>query len=201
MAIHPNELHFYREQQKIIADSRARAQQRANDWAASRQRQRDQQAWAEHAASLKRRMELPPRPRQKPPVLVPSRAVPFYPPEESVKRPTLRPSSHARYLVERTLAFVLTLVMWAFAALVAVPWLYASAFNRALVAVAVSFGLAVNLAVLIVCGVELLLLCRAGRSIAERTAMCITAGLVLPFVVLDAIFGPLLRLVFRRKSS
>ena len=28
MAIHPNEMHFYREQQKIIADNRAREQQK-----------------------------------------------------------------------------------------------------------------------------------------------------------------------------
>ena len=90
---------------------------------------------------------------------------------------------------------------WAFAALVAVPWLYASSFNRALVALAVSFGLAVNLAALIVCGVELLLLCRVGRGLANWAALWITAVLVLPFVVLDVIFGPLLRLLVRKKSS
>jgi len=200
MAIHPFEIQFYREQQKILADTRAREQQKAKEWEASRQRQRDHQYWAEHAASLKRRMEVPPRPRKEPPVLVPGHAA-FYPTEEKVKRPTLRPSSHVRDRVERTLAFALTFVLWAFAALVAVPWLYASAFNRGLVALAVSFGLAVNLAALIVCGVELLLLCRVGVRIADRTAVCITALLVLPFVVLDAIFGPLLRLLVRRKSS
>ncbi len=200
MAIHPNEMHFYREQQKILADTRAREQQRANDWAASRQRQRDQQHWAEHAASLKRSMEPPPRPRQKPPVLVPGHAA-FYPTEEKVKRPALRPSSPARDLVERTIGFALTFVLWAFAALVALPWLYASALNRALVALAVSFGLAMNLAVVIVCGVELLLLCRVGRSIANWAALWITVVLVLPFVLLDVLFGPLLRLLVRKKLS
>ena len=200
MAIHPNEMHFYREQQKILADSRAREQQKAKDWAAWRQRQRDEQFWAESAASLKRRMEPPPRPRKDPPVLVPGHAA-FYPTEEKVKRPTLRPSSHVRDLLERTIGFALTFVLWAFAALVAVPWLYASSFNRGLVALAVSFGLAVNLAALIVCGVELLLLCRVGRGLANWAALWITALLVLPFVVLDAIFGPLLRLLVRKKSS
>jgi hypothetical protein len=195
MAIHPNEMQFYREQQRIIADNRAREQQRANAWAASQQRQRNERAWAESAASLKRRMELPPRPRQEPPLLVPRHAAAFYPPVEKVSRPTLGPSSHVRDLLERTIGFVLTLVMWAFAAGVAMPWLYASAFNRALVAFAVSFGLAVNLAVLIVCGIELLLLCRVGRSVANWVAMCITAVAVLPFVLLDAIFGPFLRLL------
>ena len=120
---------------------------------------------------------------------------------KSVKRPALRPSSHVRDLVERTIGFALTFVLWAFAALVAVPWLYASAFNRALVAFAVSFGLAVNLAALIVCGVELLLLCRVGRGLANWAALWITAVLVLPFVVLDVLFGPLLRLLVRKKSS
>jgi hypothetical protein len=200
MAIHPHEMQSYREQLRFTAELRAREQQRANDWAASRQRQRNEQHWAEHAASLKRRMEPPPRPRKEPPVLVPGHAA-FYPAEEKVKRPTLRPSSHVRDLVERTIAFALTFVLWAFAALVAVPWLYASALNRTLVAFAVSFGLAVNVAVLIVCGVELLLLCRVGRGLANWAALWITAVLVLPFVMLDAIFGPLLRLLVRKKSS
>ena len=31
----------------------------------------NEQFWAEHEASLKRRMEVPPRPRTQPPVLVP----------------------------------------------------------------------------------------------------------------------------------
>jgi len=200
MAIHPFEMQSYREQLRFTAELRAREQQKANDFAAWRQRQRDQQHWAEHAASLKRRMEPLPRPRKEPPILVPGHAA-FYPPEEKVKRPTLRPSSRVRDRVEWTLAFALTFVLWAFAALVAVPWLYASAFNRGLVALAVSFGLAVNLAALIVCGVELLLLCRVGRGIANWAALWITAVLALPFVLLDAIFGPLLRLLVRKKSS
>ena len=145
-------------------------------------------------------MEPPPRPRKEPPPLVPGHAA-FYPAEEKVKRPALRPSTHVRDRVERTIGFALTFVIWAFAALVAVPWLYASAFNRALVALAVSFGLAVNVAALIVCGVELLLLCRVGRGLANWAALWVTAVLVLPFVVLDAVFGPLLRLLVRRKSS
>lgn len=201
MAIHPFEMQSYREQLKYTAELRAREQQRANDLAASRQRQRSERAWAESAASLKRRMVPPPRPRKEPPLLVPRHAAAFYPPEENAKRPTLRRSSDARDLLERTLAFVLTFVLWASAALVAVPWLYASALNGTLVAFAVSFGLGVNLAVLLVSGVELLLLCRVGSSIANRTAMCMTAVLVLPFVMLDAIFAPLLRLLVGKKSS
>jgi len=200
MAIHPFEMQSYREQLRFTAELRAREQQKANEWAAWRQRQRDEQHWAEHAASLKRRIEVPPRPRKEPPGLVPGHAA-FYPAEKKVKRPTLRPSSHARHLLERTIGFALTFFLWAFAALVAVPWLYASAFNRGLVALAVSFGLAVNLAALIVCGVELLLLCRVGRGLANWAALWLTALLVLPFVVLDAIFGPLLRLLVRKKSS
>ncbi len=185
---------------QYAAELRRREQQKADDFAAWRQRQSNERFWAEHGASLKRRIEVPPRPRKEPPVLVPGHAA-FYPAEKSAKRPALRPSSHVRDRVERTIGFALTFVIWAFAALVAVPWLYASAFNRALVAFAVSFGLAVNLAALIVCGVELLLLCRVGRGLANWAALWITAVLVLPFVVLDAIFGPLLRLVVRKKSS
>jgi hypothetical protein len=52
MAIHPSEMQSYREQLKFTAEQRAREQQRANDWAASQQRQRNERAWAEHAARL-----------------------------------------------------------------------------------------------------------------------------------------------------
>jgi hypothetical protein len=46
MAVHPFEMQSYREQLKFTAELRAREQQRANDWAASQQRQRNERAWA-----------------------------------------------------------------------------------------------------------------------------------------------------------
>jgi hypothetical protein len=202
MAIHPNELHFYREQQKIIADSRARAQQRANDWEASRQRQRAQNLWAERAAYVKRvttplKMSTP-----EPPILVPSHAATVFVPDESQqdassKEPARCFSASVEDFLARTVGYALTGAMWVYAAIVVMPWLYASAFNRALVALGVGFGLPVNLTVWIICGIELLVLCRVGKWIATRTASCMAWVLVFPVVMLEAGIDALVR----KKSS
>ena len=77
------------------------------------------------------------------------------------------------------------------------PWLYASAFDRALIGLGVGFGLSVNLAVWIICGIEFLVLCRVGNWIATRTAACMAWVLVLPVAMLEAGFGAL----FRKRSS
>ena len=57
--------------------------------------------------------------------------------------------------------------MWAYIAIVVMPLLYASAFNRALISLGVGFGLSVNLVVWVTCGIEFLVLCRVGKWIAE----------------------------------
>ena len=95
------------------------------------------------------------------------------------------------------LGFAFTGTMWAFAAMVVMPWLYASAFNRALIGLGTGFGLSVNLAVWIICGIEFLMLCRVAKWIASGTAACMAAVLVLPVAMLEAGFDAL----FRKKSS
>ena len=83
MAIHPNEINFYREQQKIIADNRARAQQKIHDFETFRQRQREQKFWAERAAYVKRVTTPPKASKPEPRVLVPGRAATVFVPDES----------------------------------------------------------------------------------------------------------------------
>jgi hypothetical protein len=83
MAIHPNEIQFYRAQQKIIADNRARAQQKTRDWEASRQRQREENLCAERAAYLKRVTTPPKASKPEPRLLVPGHAATVFVPDES----------------------------------------------------------------------------------------------------------------------
>jgi hypothetical protein len=83
MAIHRNENHFRREQEKILADNRARAQQHANDCTASRRRYRDEHAAAEFATRIERITTPPPRPRKEPPLLIPGHAAMVFVPDES----------------------------------------------------------------------------------------------------------------------
>jgi hypothetical protein len=87
--------------------------------------------------------------------------------------------------------------MWAYAAIAVMPWLYASAFNRALITLGVGFGLSVNLVAWVSCGIQLLVLRRVARWIAAGTAACMAAVFVLPIAMLEAGFGAL----FRKKSS
>jgi hypothetical protein len=201
MAIHPNEMNFYREQQRIIADNRAREQQKIHDFETFRQRQREQKFWDERAAYVKRVTTPPKMSKPEPPILVPGRA-PIFVPDESEKdaggKETARCfSASVEDFFARMLGFAITGTMWAYAAIVVMPWLYASAFNHAVVSLGVEFGLSVNLAVWIICGIEFLVLCRVAKWIATRTAACMAWLLVLPVVFLEAGFGAL----FRKKSS
>jgi hypothetical protein len=201
MAIHSNEISFYREQQKIIADNRAREQQRTRDFETSRQRQREQKFWAEHAAYVKRVTTPPKMSKPEPPILVPGR-VPVFVPDESEQdaggEETARCfSASVEDFLARILGYAVTGTMWVFAAMVVMPWLYASAFNRALIGLGLGFGLSVNLVVWVTCGIELLVLCRVAKWIAAGTATCMAAVLVLPVAMLEAGFDAL----FRKKSS
>jgi len=201
MALHPNELHVYWER-KILADTRAREQQRANDWAASQQRQRNERFWAEHAASLKRRIEVPPRPRQEPLIPVPTRgfAVPVGDVAVSAgparkRRPSLcldyKTLDFMGLWIWRTVAFVLG----AYAAIVFMPALYASEMNRGFVAFGVSHGVPAVVALIAACVAEFLVLCWLARLVGEIVAMVITGVVEWVFDMLDFVFGPVLRLV------
>ena len=201
MAIHPNELHFYREQQKIIADNRAREQQKIHDFETFRQRQREQNLWAERAAYVKRVTTPPKVSKPEPPILVPGRAPVFVPDESQQdaggKEPARCFSASVEDFLARMLGLAFTGTMWTFAAMVVTRCLYASAFNRALIGFGVGFGFSVNLAVWVICGIEFLVLCRVGNGIATRTASCMAWLLVFPVVVLEAGFDAL----FRKKTS
>jgi hypothetical protein len=164
MAIHSNEMQFYREQQKIIADNRAREQQKTRDWEASRQRQREQKFWDERAAHVKRVTTPAKASKPEPRILVPGHAATIFVPDESQqdassKEPKRCFSASVEDFLARILGYAITGAMWAYAAIVVMPWLYASAFDRALIGLGVGFGLSVNLAVWIVCGIEFLVLC------------------------------------------
>ena len=201
MAIHSNEMQFYREQQRIIADNRARAQQKIHDFETFRQRQREQKFWDEHAAYVKRVTTPPKMSKPEPPILVPGRA-PVFVPDESEQdaggKETARCfSASVEDFLARMLGFAFTGTMWVFAAMVVMRWLYASAFNRALIGLGVGFGLSVNLAVWIICGIEFLVLCRVGKWISSGTAACMAAVLVLPLAMLEGGFDAL----FRKKST
>ena len=202
MAIHPNEMHFYREQQKIIADNRAREQQKIHDFETFRQRQREEKLWAERAAYVKRVTTPPKTSKPEPPILVPGHAATVFVPDESQqdassKEPARCLSASVEDFLALILGYAITGTMWAYAAIVVMPWFYASAFNRALMGLGAGFGLSVNLAVWIICGIELLVLCRVGKWIAAGTAACMAAVLVLPVAMLEAGFDAL----FRKKSS
>ena len=187
---------------QYIADRRQMEMQRTRDWEASRQRQREQNLWAERAAYVKRVTTPPKASKPEPRVLVPGHAATVFVPDESQqdasgKEPARCFSASVEDFLARVLGYAITGTMWAYAAIVVMPWLYASAFNRALIGLGVGFGLSVNLAVWIICGIEFLVLCRVAKWIATRTAACMAWVLVLPVVFLEAGFDAL----FRKKSS
>jgi hypothetical protein len=187
---------------QYIADRRQREMQKTRDWEASRQRQREQNLLAERAAYVKRVTTPPKISKSEPRLLVPGRAATVFEPDDSQqdassKEPARCISASVEDFLARMLGFALTGTMWVFAAMVVMPWLYASAFNRALIGLGVGFGLSVNLAVFIICGIEFLVLCCLGKWIAAGTAVCMAAVLVLPVAMLEAGFGAL----FRKKSS
>ena len=146
MAIHPNEIHFCRERQKIIADSRARAQQKIHDletFAAEdsvsktlgrtrgiREAGHDATEGIEAGAARSRSGYA---------------AAVFVPDESqqdaSSKEPARCFSASVEDFLARILGYAITGAMWAYIAIVVMPLLYASAFNRALISLGVGFGL------------------------------------------------------------
>jgi hypothetical protein len=187
---------------QYIAERRQREMQKTRDWEASRQRQREENLWAERAAYVKRVTTPPKALKPEPRILVPGHGATVFVPDESQqdassKEPKRCFSASVEDFLARILGYAITGAMWAYAAIVVMPWLYASAFDRALIGLGVGFGLSVNLAVWIVCGIEFLVLCRVAKSIATRTASCMAWLLVFPVVVLEAGFDAL----FRKKSS
>ena len=186
---------------QYIADLRQREMQKTRDWEASRQRQREQKFWAEHAAYVKRVTTPPKMSKPEPRILVPGRAATVFVPDESQQDasredPARCFSASVEDFLARILGYAFTAMMWAYAGMVTMPWLYASAFNRALIGLGVGFGLSVNLVVWVTCGIELLVLCRVGKWIAAGTAACMAWLLVLPVAFLEAGFDAL----FRKKS-
>ena len=172
------------------------------DFETLRQRQREQNFWAERAAYVKQVTTPPKISKPEPRVPVPGRAATVFVPDESQqdassKEPARCFSASVEDFLARMLGFAFTGAMWAYAAIVVMPWLYASAFNRALIGFGAGFGLSVNLAVWVICGIELLVLCRLGKRIAVGTAVLHGAVLVLPVAMLEAGFGAL----FSKKSS
>ena len=108
--------------------------------------------------------------------------------DASSKEPARCFSASVEDSLARILGYAFTAIMWAFAGMVTMPWLYASAFNRGLISLGVGFGLSVNLVVWVTCAIELLVLCRVGKWIATRTAACMAWVLVLPVAILEAGF-------------
>jgi hypothetical protein len=193
---------FRRAEDQYIADRRQREAQRTRDWEISRQRQREQNLCAERAAYVKRVTTLPKASKPEPHVFVPGHAAAVFVPDESQqvassKEPARCFSASVEDFLARILGYAITGTMWAYAAIVVMPWLYASAFNRALISLGVGFGLSVNLVVWVTCGIEFLVLCRVAKWIAAGTAACMAAVLVLPVAMLEAGFDAL----FRKKSS
>jgi hypothetical protein len=201
MALYQNQARWAEAQ--YIADRRQREMQKTRDWEASRQRQREQNLWAEHAAYVKR-VTTPPKAPSKPEprILVPGHAAAVFEPDESQqdassKEPARCFSASVEDFLARILGYAVTGTMWAYIAIVVMPWLYASAFNRALIGLGVGSGLSVNLVVWVTCGIELLVLCRVGKGIATRTAACMAWVLIIPVAFLEAGFDALVR----KKSS
>ena len=193
---------FRQAEDRIIAENRAREQQKIHDFETFRQRQREQKFWDERTAYGS---ESRPRRRHRrrnrafsfqvaPPLI-------FVPDESqedaSREEPARCFSASVEDFLARILGYALTGTMWVYAALVVMPWLYASAFDRALVGLGVGFGLSVNLVVWVTCGIEFLVLCRVGKWIAKRIAACMAGLMVLPLAILEAGFDAL----FRRKTS
>jgi hypothetical protein len=186
---------------QYIADRRQREMQKTRDWEASRQRQREQKLWAEQAAYVKRVTTPPKISKSDPRLLVSGHAATVFVRDESQrdaggKEPARCFSASVEDFLARILGYAFTAMMWAYAGMVTMPWLYASTFNRALIGLGVGFGLSVNLVVWVTCGIELLVLCRVGKSIAAGTAACMAWLLVLPVAFLEAGFDAL----FRKKS-
>ena len=193
---------FRRAEDQYIADRRQREMQQTRDWEASRQRQREQNLCAERAAYVKRVTTPPKALKPEPPVFVPSQPATLFVTDESQedasgKEPARCFSASVEDFLARILGYALTGTMWAYIAIVVMPLLYASTFNRALISLGVGFGLSVNLVVWVSCGVELLVLCRVAKWIATRTAACMAWVLVIPIAFLEAGFDA----VFRKKSS
>ena len=193
---------FRRAEDQYIADRRQREMQKTRDWEASRQRQREENFWAERAAYVKQVTTPPKALKPEPRILVPGHAATVFVPDESQqdtsgKEPARCFSASVEDFLARILGYAITGSMWAYTAMVVMPWLYASAFDRALIGLGVGFGLSVNLGVWIICGIEFLVLCRVAKWIAAGTAACMAAVLVLPVAMLEAGFDAL----FRKKSS
>jgi hypothetical protein len=74
---------FRRAEDQYIADRRQREAQRTRDFEISRQRQREQNFWAEHAAYVKRVTTPPKASKPEPPLLFPGHAATVFVPDES----------------------------------------------------------------------------------------------------------------------
>jgi hypothetical protein len=192
---------FRRAEDQFIAENRARAQQKIHDFETFRQRQREQKFWAERKEYAERVTTSPKVSKPEPHVLVPRQAMVFVPDEsqqDASSKETARCfSASVEDFLARILGYGITGTMWAYIAIVVMPLLYASAFNRALITLGVGFGLSVNLVVWVTCGIEFLVLCRVGKWIATITAACMAWFMVLPVAFLEAGFDAL----FRRKTS
>ena len=149
-------------------------------------------------------MELPPRPRTQPPVLVPVPTRGFAVPAGDVAvsagparkaRPSLCLNYKTLELMERWIGWAITFVLCAYAGLAAMPTVYASEMNRGLVELGVSHGVPAGVALIAVCVAEFLLLCWLARRVGEIVAMVITRVVEWVFDMLDFVFGPVLRLV------
>ena len=192
---------FRQAEDRFIAENRARAQQKIHDFETFRQRQREQKFWAERKEYAER-VTTPPKiskPEQR--VFVPGHTTAVFVPDESQqdassKEPARCFTASVEDFLARILRYPATGAMWAYIAIVIMPLLYASAFNRALISLGVGFGLSVNLVVWVTCGIEFLVLCRVGKWIAGITAACMAWLLVLPVAFLEAGFDAL----FRKKS-
>jgi hypothetical protein len=186
---------------QYIADRRQREMQKTRDFETFRQSQRQEKFWAEHADYVKRVTTPPKISKPEPRVPVPNQPITAFVSDESQedassKEPARCFTASVEEFLARLLGYPVTGAMWAYVAIVVMPLLYASAFNRALITLGVEFGLSVNLVVWVTCGIEPLVLCRVGRWIATITASCMAWLLVLPVAFLEAGFDAL----FRKKS-
>jgi hypothetical protein len=187
---------FRRAEDQFIAENRARAQQKIHDFETFRQRQRQEKFWDERKKYAERITTLPKALKPEPPVLVPGHAAAVFVPDESQedasnKEPARCFTASAEDFLARILGYPVTGAMWAYIAIVVMPLLYASAFNRALITLGVGFGLSLNLVVWVSCGIEFLVLCRVGKWIARITAAYMAWLLVLPVAFLEAGFDAL----------
>ena len=197
----PIKINSVRRKIEFIAENRARAQQKIHDFETFRQRQREQKFWAERKEYAERVTTPPKISKPEPRVFVPGHAAAVFVPDESQqdassKEPARCFTASVEDFLARILRYPATGAMWAYIAIVIMPLLYASAFNRALISLGVGFGFSVNLVVWVTCGIEFLVLCRVGKWIAGITAACMAWLLVLPVAFLEAGFDAL----FRKKS-